>query len=149
MIEGVKIVPLRRIADERGTIMHGVRRDTQLNEFGEVYFKKLYFGVVNGWHVHEQLILNYICLFGMIKLVLCDMRPSSPTKAEVQEIFFGDDNYCLVHIPAGIANGTKGMTDPFALMTNVASHAHDPALKYVRIDPHSGEIPYDWARRDF
>lgn len=149
MIEGVKIVPLRRIADERGTIMHGVRRDTQLNEFGEVYFKKLYLGVVNGWHVHEQLILNYICLFGMIKLVLCDMRPSSPTKGEVQEIFFGDDNYCLVHIPAGIANGTKGMTDPFALMTNVASHAHDPALKYVRIDPHSGEIPYDWARRDF
>ncbi len=149
MIEDVKIVPLRRIADERGTIMHGVRRDTQLNEFGEVYFKKLYFGVVNGWHVHEQLILNYICLFGMIKLVLCDMRPSSPTKGEIQEIFFGDDNYCLVHIPAGIANGTKGMTDPFALMTNVASHAHDPALKYVRIDPHSGEIPYDWARRDF
>jgi dTDP-4-dehydrorhamnose 3,5-epimerase len=149
MIEGVKIVPLRRIADERGTIMHGVRRDTQLSEFGEVYFKKLYYGVVNGWHVHEQLILNYICLFGMIKLVLCDMRVGSPTKGEVQEIFFGDDNYCLVHIPPGIANGTKGMTEPFALMTNVASHPHDPTLKYLRIDPHSGEIPYDWSRRDF
>lgn len=149
MIDGVKIVPLRRIPDERGTIMHGVRRDTQLNEFGEVYFKKLYYGVVNGWHVHEQLILNYICLMGMIKLVLYDMRPASPTKGEVQEIFFGDDNYCLVHIPPGIANGTKGMTDPFAIMTNVASHAHDPSLKYLRIDPHSGEVPYDWARRDF
>lgn len=149
MIDGVKILPLRRIPDERGTIMHGVRSDAMLSPFGEVYFKKLYFGVVNAWHVHEKLELNYICLHGMIKLVLYDMRETSPTKGEVQEIFFGDDNYCLVHIPPGIANGSKGMTDPFALMTNVASHAHDPALKYLRIDPHSGEIPYDWARRDY
>lgn len=149
MIDGVKIVPLRRIPDERGTIMHGVRRDTMLSDFGEVYFKKLYAGVVNGWHVHETLILNYICILGMIKLVLYDLRETSPTKGEVQEIFLGDDNYCLVHIPPGIANGSKGMTDPFAIMTNVASQAHDPTIKYLRVDPHSGEIPYDWARRDF
>lgn len=149
MIDGVKIVGLKKIPDERGTIMHGVRRDTMLSEFGEVYFKKLYYGVVNGWHVHERLTLNYICLVGMIKLVLCDMRPNSPTQGRIHEIFFGDDNYCLVHIPAGIANGTKGMSEPFALMTNVASEPHDPSIKYRRIDPHSGEIPYDWARHDF
>jgi hypothetical protein len=41
------------------------------------------------------------------------------------------------------------MTDPFALMVNVASEPHDPAIKYLRIDPHSGEIPYKWARRDY
>jgi len=149
MIEGVKILPLKRIPDERGTILHGVRRDNMLNPFGEVYFKKLYLGVVNGWHVHETLILNYICVLGMIKLVLYDMREDSPTRGEIQEIFYGDDNYCLVHIPPGIANGSKGMTDPFALMVNVASEPHDPAIKYLRIDPHTGEIPYDWARRDY
>lgn len=149
MIDGVKIVPLKRIPDERGTILHGVRRDTILNDFGEVYFKKLYFGVINGWHVHEKLILNYICILGMIKLVLCDLREGSPTNGEIQEIFYGDDNYCLVHIPPGIANGSKGMTDPFAIMTNVASEPHDPSLKYRRIDPRSDAIPYDWTRRDF
>jgi dTDP-4-dehydrorhamnose 3,5-epimerase len=149
MIEGVKIVPLRKIPDERGTILHGVRSDTILNPFGEVYFKKVYFGSITGWHVHETLILNYICLLGMIKLVLYDMRPGSPTKGELQEIFYGDDNYCLVHIPPGVANGSKGMTDPFALMTNIASEPHNPDIKYRRIDPHSGEIPYDWARRDY
>ena len=53
MIDGVTIVPLKRIPDERGTIMHGVRRDTQLSEFGEVYFKKLYHGVVNGWQLRR------------------------------------------------------------------------------------------------
>ena len=148
-IEGVKIIPLKKIPDERGTIMHGVRTDTLLNPFGEVYFKKLYFGVINGWHVHETLTLNYICISGMIRLVLCDMRESSPTYKKIQEIFFGDDNYCLVHIPPGIANGSKGITTPFAMLCNVASFPHDPSLKYIRIDPHSGEIPYDWTRKDY
>lgn len=148
-IEGVIIRPLKKIPDERGTIMHGVRRDNALNEFGEVYFKKLYYGVVNGWHVHETLILNYICILGMIKLVLYDMRENSPTKGVLQEFFIGEDNYSLVHIPPGVANGSKGMGFPYSIMVNIASEPHDPDRKYLRIDPHSGEIPYDWARRDY
>ena len=149
MIDGVQIVPLKKIPDERGAIMHGVRADNILNPFGEVYFKKLYHCVINGWHAHEKLILNYICLGGMIKLVLYDTRENSPTKSEIQEIFFGDDNYVLVHIPAGVANAAKGLTSPYALFCNVASEPHNPNLKYKRIDPHSGEIPYDWTRKDF
>jgi dTDP-4-dehydrorhamnose 3,5-epimerase len=148
-IEGVVIKPLKRIPDERGTIMHGVRKDTMLNEFGEVYFKKLYTGVINGWHVHEKLILNYICVYGMIKLVLCDMRENSKTKGNLQEIFMGDDNYCLVHIPPGIANGSKGLGKHFSILCNIASEPHDSKLRYKRIDPHSKEISYDWARKDF
>lgn len=148
-IEGVKIVPLKRIPDERGTIMHGVRSDNILNDFGEVYFKKLYKGVINGWHVHETLILNYICIEGMVKLVLHDLREDSKTKGETQEIFLGNDNYILVHIPPGIANGSKGMWSPYSIFCNVASLPHNPNLTYKRIDPHSKEIPYDWKRKDF
>ena len=147
-IDGVVIVPLKKIPDERGTIMHGVRADNIMNPFGEVYFKKLYKGVVNGWHVHQTLILNYLCIEGMIKLVLYDPRPQSPTYRQLQELFIGEDNYCLVHIPAGIVNGSKGMTDPYAILCNVASEPHNPKIKYYRIDPHSGEIPYDWTRKD-
>lgn len=148
-IEGVIIRPLRKIPDERGTIMHGVRNDNILNDFGEVYFKKLYYGVINGWHVHETLFLNYICIFGMIKLVLYDMRENSPSKGKLQEIFFGDDNYCLVHIPPGVANGSKGIGTPYSILVNVASQPHNPDIKYLRIDPHSKEIPYNWERLDF
>ena len=148
-IDGVAVIERRKIPDERGTILHGVRSDELLNDFGEVYFKKLYFGVVNGWHVHETLILNYLCVFGMIKLVLYDMRENSPTKGVVQELFVGEDNHCLVHIPPGIANGSKGISNPYAIMCNVASEAHNPSLKYLRIDPNSREIPYDWARQDY
>ena len=148
-IDGVKVIPRRRIPDERGTVLHGVRKEELLNPFGEVYFKKLYPGGINGWHVHETLILNYLCLVGMIKLVLFDMREGSATRGTLQELFIGEDNHCLVHIPPGIANGSKSLTAPYALLCNVASQPHDPNLKYLRIDPHSGEIPYDWARRDY
>lgn len=152
-IDGVKIIPLRKIPDERGTIMHGVRADDAynriLNNFGEVYFKKLYKGVINGWHVHETLILNYICISGMIKLVLYDLRESSSTYRQLQEIFFGDDNYCLVHIPPGIANGSKGVTHPYSIFCNIASEPHNSNIKYKRIDPESGEIPYNWSVKNF
>lgn len=148
-IDGVVIKTLKKIPDERGTIMHGIRSDNILNDFGEVYFKKLYQGVINGWHVHEKLILNYICISGMIKLVLYDMRENSPTKGKLQEIFFGEDNYCLVHIPPGIANGSKGIWSPYSILVNVASEPHNPSIKYQRIDPHSNIIPYNWDRKDF
>ena len=148
-IEGVVVTPLKRIPDERGTIMHGIRTDEMTRPFGEVYFKKLYAGVINGWHAHERLILNYVCVQGMIKLVLYDLREGSPTHRQLQEIYFGDDNYCRVQIPPGVANASKGLSAPHAILCNIASEPHDPAIRYRRIDPHSGEIPYDWKRKDF
>lgn len=147
MIEGVKIVPLKIIPDERGAIMHGVRSDNILNEFGEVYFSKIYDGAIKGWHVHETLILNYICVYGQVKLVLYDMRENSPTKGELQEIFMGIDNYCLVHIPPGIANGTKSLWSPYSIVANVASEPHDSNQKYRRIHPDEGIIQYNWDRK--
>ena len=147
MIEGVKIIPLKVIPDERGAIMHGIRSDNILNDFGEVYFKKIFHQVINGWHVHETLILNYICIHGQVKLVLHDMRKDSSTEGETQEIFMGMDNYCLVHIPPGIANGTKGLWSPYSIMCNVASEPHDPNIKYRRIHPDEGIIDYDWDRK--
>ncbi|MFN8670600.1 MAG: dTDP-4-dehydrorhamnose 3,5-epimerase family protein [Candidatus Sericytochromatia bacterium] len=148
-IDGVIVRPLKKISDIRGTIMHGVRNDNLLNEFGEVYFKKLYKGILNGWHVHETLLLNYLCLSGMIKTVLYDMRENSPTKGFIQEVFYGDDNYVLLHIPPGIANASTVVFGDFCLMCNVASEAHNPNIKYKRIDPLSQEIPYDWNKKHF
>ncbi len=148
-IKGVAVIPLQRIPDVRGTIMHGARRDTLLNPFGEVYFKKLYHGVINGWHVHETLFLNYICIQGMMRLVLYDLRKSSPTFEKFQEICYGDDNYCMVHIPPGVANASESLVKPHSLMCNIASEPHNPRVKYRRIDPLSGEINFDWKRRNF
>jgi dTDP-4-dehydrorhamnose 3,5-epimerase len=149
IISGVKVLPLRKIPDVRGTIMHGVRSDNLLNPFGEVYFKKIYSGIINGWHVHETMTLNYLCVEGMMRTVLYDMRDGSPTKGKIQEVYYGDDNYVLLHIPPGVANASESITSSHSLMCNIASEPHNPNLKYKRIDPRSGEIPFDWAKKNF
>lgn len=141
----VQVVPLRRIPDERGTIFHMLRRsDDHFLEFGEIYFTTIYSNVVKGWHKHREMTLNYACVHGRIKLVLYDDREGSATCGELDEIFLGPDNYALVVIPPGVWTGFKGMTDPYAIVANCCTHEHDPS-RSTRLDPFSGEIPYDWA----
>ena len=87
-IAGVKVVPLRRIPDERGTIFHMLRRtDPHFVEFGEIYFTSIYPGVVKGWHKHRDMTLNYACVHGRVKVALYDDREGSPTRGTVQEVF--------------------------------------------------------------
>ena len=147
MIDGVQVVTLRRIPDERGTVLHMLRRtDPHFREFGEIYFSTVYQGVVKGWHRHREMTLNYACPFGRIKLVLFDDREGSPTRGQLQEHFLGPDDYSLVVIPPGVWNGFKGLSEPLALVANCCTHPHDPA-RSERVDPFSKVIPYDWALR--
>jgi dTDP-4-dehydrorhamnose 3,5-epimerase len=147
VIEGVKVVPLARIPDERGTVMHMLRRtDPHFVEFGEIYFSTVYRGVVKGWHRHREMTLNYAVPFGRIKLVLFDEREGSPTRGTLQEVFLGPDHHALVVIPPLVWNGFKGLSDPMAIVANCCTHPHDPS-RSERLDPFRSHIPYDWAVR--
>lgn len=144
MINGVEVIPLRQIADERGKIMHMLRNDAKhFEKIGEVYFSIVYPGVIKGWHLHKKMVLNYACLIGMIKLVLFDDRKNSSTKGEVMELFIGEDNYCLVKIPYGVWNGFKGIGLKTAIIANCATIPHDPN-EIIRLNPFSKKIPYNW-----
>src|ERR1700738_4321499 len=80
MIDGVQVIPLKRVPDERGTVMHMLKStDTHFRQFGEIYFSTIYRGVVKGWHRHKEMTLNYACIVGRIKLVLYDERSGSPS----------------------------------------------------------------------
>ena len=144
MITGVEIHPLKQIPDDRGKVMHMLRcDDTWFEKFGEIYFSVVYPGVVKGWHLHKRMTLNYAVVSGMIKLVLYDDREGSRTRAELQEIYTGDDNYALIMIPPGIWNGFKGIGVKPAIVANCATDPHDPE-EIVRLDPFSPNIPYNW-----
>jgi dTDP-4-dehydrorhamnose 3,5-epimerase len=143
-IEGLKVTPLRRIADERGTIYHMLRADdSHFEQFGEIYFTSIYRGIVKGWHKHREMTLNYACIFGRVKLVGYDDRPDSPTAGSLVEIILGPDDHSLVTIPPGVWSGFKGMSDPFAIVANCCTHTHDPS-RTTRLDPFVNDIPYDW-----
>ena len=75
MIEGLQVVPLRRIPDERGTVFHMLRAsDPHFRGFGEIYFSSVYRDAIKGWHRHTEMTLNYACVWGRVKLVVFDDR---------------------------------------------------------------------------
>jgi dTDP-4-dehydrorhamnose 3,5-epimerase len=144
MIEGVKIIPLKQILDERGKIMHMMRCDSEdFQGFGEIYFSCVHPGAIKGWHIHKEMILNYAVPHGNIKFVLYDNRPTSSTRGQLQEIFLGPDHYCLVTVPPGVWNGFKGIGQEMAIVANCSSIPHR-ADEIDRLDPFDPSIPYDW-----
>lgn len=144
MIAGVNIVPLRQITDERGKIMHMLKAtDPHFERFGEIYFSCAWPGTIKAWHIHTRMTVNNAVLSGRAKLVMHDLRIGSSTFQETQEVFFGEDNYVLVQIPPGIANGYKAYGDKMVIMANCATIPHEPQemLRRPCDDP---SIPYDW-----
>lgn len=144
MIEGVVVKKITKIVDERGSIMHMLRNDDpEFEKFGEIYFSTIFPGAIKAWHYHKEMALNYVVVSGNIKLVLYDDRQDSSTKGEVQEIFIGDKNYCLVKIPKMVWNGFKSIGNKEAVVANCATHPHDPQ-EIVRKDPFTKDIIYNW-----
>ena len=144
MINGVKVIPLKQINDERGKIMHMLKStDKHFTQFGEIYFSCAWPGTIKAWHIHKSMTLNNAVISGRAKLVLYDDRNDSPTKGELMELFIGEDNYSLVQIPPGILNGYKAFGNKLVVLANCASEPHDPD-EILYIDPFNNDIPYNW-----
>jgi len=150
MIEGVKTKALRVIPDERGRVMEILRRDDELFQgFGQVYMTTTYPGVVKAWHKHEKQTDNIACLAGMIKMVVYDSRPGSPTRGEINQFYIGVHNPMLVQVPAGVYHGWMCVSEEEALIVNIPTEPYDRTdPDEQRLDPHQNDIPYDWKRKD-
>jgi dTDP-4-dehydrorhamnose 3,5-epimerase len=149
-IDGVKLKPLRVIPDERGWLMEILRADERelFIKFGQVYVSATYPGVVKAWHYHRVQTDTFVCLGGMIKLVLVDTRDGSPTRNAVNEFFLGTDNRLLVQVPPLVYHGWKCIGPEMATVLNMPTepYRYDEPDEY-RLEPH-GTLPYDWTRKD-
>ena len=144
MIEGVIITPLKQMFDERGKVMHMLRKDSEIfTEFGEIYFSCTNPGAVKAWHLHKKMTLNYGIDSGKIKLVLYDDRPMSSTKGEIQEIFLTHDDYFTVIIPPLIWNGFKSVENKTAIIANCSDIPHN-SNEIIRKRYDDPSIPYNW-----
>lgn len=144
MIEGVEVVPLRRFADERGSVLLMLKEtDPHFVRFGEIYFSSVYAGVVKAWKNHRRMTANYACIHGRVKVALHDGREGSPTRGETMELQISPDEYVLVVIPAGVWHGFQGLGNPVSILANCATEPSDPD-ELVRSDPGEGRIPYEW-----
>ncbi len=144
-IEGVIIQPLRQIADNRGSILHMLRKDSELFEqFGEVYFSEIHPGAIKAWKRHKGQTQNITVPIQRIRLVIYDPRLNSGTTGNIIEYELGrPNNYKLIQIPPMLWYGFQALGNQTALIANCADRPHDP-VEAESLSSDSDQIPYQW-----
>jgi dTDP-4-dehydrorhamnose 3,5-epimerase len=145
-IEGVWVKDLTVIPDERGRLMEILRSDEEgYVKFGQVYISTTYPGVVKAWHLHKVQDDNFVCVKGMVKLVLYDARDDSPTKGTLTEYFIGDHHAKLVRVPAGVYHGWKCISLEESIVVNIPTEPYNrEAPDEYRAAWNTPDIPYSW-----
>lgn len=134
MIEGVRLLPLRRFEDGRGWFVE-LRRESALPKPSlqtNLSFSRR--GVIRGLHYHERGQDDlFVCLQGTARVVVLDRRSGETFSADI-----GDENPVAVYVPGHHGHGFEALTD--VLFLYHVSEEYDPA------DPDEHEIPWDDPR---
>lgn len=139
-IEGVRTLKLPQITDDRGFLFEIFRgranhpESRPLAEFFEgTRVAQMNFSVVaadghvKGLHYHlKQEDIWFFAPPSKAKVVLYDIRKSSPTFGRAQAIVAGGGQDLLIRIPAGVAHGYRPLTNPCALVY-IVTETFDPA----------------------
>lgn len=145
-ISGVRFVPLRRIDDERGSVMHMMKStDDWFVGFGEVYFSTILPGAVKAWRRHRRMVTNIAAPVGNVRVLLVDDRGDGPTSGTIDELVLGENNYGLLVIPPLVWSAFYNDTASTTLIANCASIPHDPD-EVDRRDASHPNFPQPWSR---
>jgi dTDP-4-dehydrorhamnose 3,5-epimerase len=134
VIDGIKLIPLRRFEDERGWFLE-IRRESWLpkkTRQTNLSFSRR--GVIRGLHYHERGQDDlFACLEGMARVVVLDLETD-----ETYTVDIGDENPYAVYIPGRLAHGFEALTD--LLFCYHVTEEYDPD------DPDEHGVPWDDSR---
>ncbi len=121
MIDGLQLIPLSKVEDERGWFAE-LRRDSRLPkrlvQTNVSYSRK---GVIRGLHYHEQGQDDlFVCLAGTARVVVLDRRNGETFTADI-----GEENFVAVYVPGYHAHGFEALTD--CLFCYHVTEEYDPA----------------------
>ena len=150
-IEGVELVRLAPHVDHRGAL-------TEVFDPGQAFWRDplvysyavtIRPGRIKGWGMHKLQADRYFIAAGCVRVVLYDGRTNSSTYERYAEFHFTETSPGLLRIPPGVWHADQNWGERDVVIMNFPTRPYDHANpdKY-RIDPHSGEIPFDWALRD-
>ncbi len=131
---GVEITPLRKMTDERGSVMHMLKSPEagQFLNIGEVYFSLTNPGFIKGWKYHKEISQQMVAPVGSIRMVLFDDRSDSHTRGAVQVIDFGDCDYSLIKIPPKLWYCFAAKDGKLAIIANATSAPHRPEESVIK-----------------
>lgn len=121
-MDDVTIVPLSRISNPKGDILHAMRStDPSFAGFGEAYFTFILNGETKGWKKHLEMTLNLIVPVGLVRFHLHDDRLGVTKRVEL-----GEDKYQRLTVLPGIWVAFSGIHLGPSLVLNIANIPHDP-----------------------
>jgi dTDP-4-dehydrorhamnose 3,5-epimerase len=143
VIDGVRIIPLRRHEDERGWFTEIARASALPKPIRQTNLVWSHQGTIRGLHYHERGQDDlFVCLQGMVRVVVMDRATGQVFTEDI-----GDDNFAGVYIPGHLAHGYEALTD--CLFLYHVSEEYDPA------DPDEHGLPWNdervrnlWSTRD-
>lgn len=147
-ISGVEMRRLVRMADGRGDLCV-----LMSDRFGESYRTPHVYLVtaaarsIRAWVYHKRQSDRLAFTVGRLRIVLCDLRPGSPTHGVVNVIDAGAANRLLLTIPPFVVHAVQNPGDEDAFFVNMPTRAYDPANPdKSRLPFDYPGIPYDFAR---
>jgi dTDP-4-dehydrorhamnose 3,5-epimerase len=150
-IDGVEIARLAPHADHRGSLTEVLNEASPFWREPVVhsYLFTIRPGRIKGWGMHKRQADRYLGIRGQVRVVLFDGRVESATHGTYDQYYLGEELPSLLRIPPGVWHADQNVGPAEAAILNFPTVAYDPDEpdKY-RIDPHSGEIPFDWDALD-
>ncbi len=150
-IEGVRYERLTPHVDHRGSLREVVNFDQSFWSSPVVYSYCFTIkpGRIKGWGMHKRQEDRYFICSGDVRVALFDGRVTSPSHERPSEFYFTDASPGLLLIPPGVWHATQNWGRREAVLMNFPTRPYDrkDPDKY-RIDPHAGEIPFDWTLAD-
>ena len=147
-IEGVYVVTPEVHGDERGFFVETYRREWIPNgsrEMVQANRGDRQIGCIVGLHYHLHQADYWYIPFGVVRVVLHDLRFGSPTEGATQHTDLDGNQHRGIYIPPGVAHGFSTLTD--ATITYLVDNYYNPAdeLGVAWNDP---EIGADWGLTD-
>jgi dTDP-4-dehydrorhamnose 3,5-epimerase len=116
----VQRFPLARHEDERGWFSELARASSLPKPFVQANLSRSKAGVVRGLHYHERQDDLFVCLEGMVRVVVLDRETGETFTEDV-----GDDNPVAIYVPGDRAHGYEALTD--CLFSYLVTAEYDPA----------------------
>ena len=147
-IEGVYVVTPEVHGDERGFFVETYRREWIPNGSREMIQANRgdrQIGCIVGLHYHLHQADYWYIPFGVVRVVLHDLRFGSPTEGATQHTDLDGNQHRGIYIPPGVAHGFSTLTD--ATITYLVDNYYNPAdeLGVAWNDP---EIGAAWGLKD-
>ena len=151
LIEGVELVRVTPYVDHRGALTEVVNFDCPFwrEDVVYAYCFTIRPGRIKGWGMHRLQTDRYFLVRGSVRTVLYDGRSDSPSFGAFEVHSLTGAASGLLRIPPGVWHASQNWGEDEAAILNFPTRAYDREEpdKY-RIDPHSGEIPFDWSLPD-